>query len=73
MGIVCEKFTVGEKYNAGTGELFCVMDILPKGPFKRWIFHRDNRRVLFQREATGELLNVRLSLAQRLPLKRVER
>lgn len=72
MGIVCEKFAVGEKYNASTGELFCVIDILPKGPFRRRIFHRDNRWVLFRREATGELLNIHLSLAQRLPLKRVD-
>lgn len=73
MGIICEKFAIGGKYSTGTGELFSVADISLEDCRRRRIFHRDNQCVLFRREATGELLNVRLSLAQRLPLKRVDR
>ena len=73
MGIICEKFAIGGKYSTGTGELFTVENISTEDSCGRRIFHRDNQCVLFRREATGELLNVRLSLAQRLPLKRVDR
>lgn len=65
-----ENFVVGEQYRSDTGEMFRVMDV--ENTSDTWFSIGKRNSIVFRRESTGEILRVRLSTAQRLPLKRVE-
>lgn len=65
-----ENFAIGEQYGADTGERFRVVGI--ENASDIWFSVGKRSSIVFRRESTGEILRVRLSTAQRLPLKRVE-
>lgn len=65
-----ESFAIGEQYVANTGEIFRVVDV--KNTSDTWFSVGKHNGIVFRRVSTGEILRVRLSTAQRLPLKRSE-
>lgn len=66
-----ESFAIGEQYVTNSGEMFRVVDV--ENTSDIWFSVGKHSSIVFRRESTGEILRVRLSTAQRLPLKRVER